>query len=764
MYGVRIAISTRIKLVYYVLKVYLRIKSTGIKHERICEMSFEALKEEIDKGIKESLNNTEISRFRHHKTAFNKLVQICDLTDKNIYGILFHDLDNTIERCKKWYLDENKDSKSLLKRVRRLSEFYIQKVCPPIPEGKTFHEILKIAFERKFEKTLYKDVIPQNKSKEILKTHHSYFTGCKEIIIAGCIENPQTWEKVDLNINVTVLSSARLLQDYVLGRSIPGARVPDCRILFIEKFLDLPKYTLLNLLPRKIDYHYKGRDRTELDSAVKDRVSIKHNKLNCNLQKVYDDYSNYKINNVDPTLTNIPSIIEESEYKSILSSISEIKKDKQKWTLNAVGKCPAQSGFFNELLKFQDICIKDFNIKYEDVSTYHLTDPFLLKKMCVDASVRKAGGSTIARIMNFIKRAIQYRGYLYFCADLGDRSLNRFWMDLEFISEHYVQWSDLAKSGVTKRAKASQKGKQNIQFLLELTNKERRKAIDDAANYLINIAELYQLESKQKLACAKSARTKKAADYFLVSAGHKSMKAFRYMMIALILKLMYVNIPRCLNWTMLKFYKSSKDMNNSYSSFVYHRQKEQYQLFIPCYGTSLIDPNVVERYLKNAKGLMTVDINIYYPKKFTPIINKFIELRSEYIKNDIEYNIDKGKVDKTLIEPDMLYVHRRCVERENNDPIVSILKDKLIADPGTLGDSFECLTYKAFLNTMPHVKQHGINFHSSRHIVAIDHLEQFPGDFMGAAAKLNDEQQQIIDTYGDQDRAKAMIRVAALEG
>jgi len=128
------------------------------------------------------------------------------------------------------------------------------------------------------------------------------------------------------------------------------------------------------------------------------------------------------------------------------------------------------------------------------------------------------------------------------------------------------------------------------------------------------------------------------------------------------------------------------------------------------------------------------------------------------------YLSDQSNVIIQLIEPDTLYLHRRYVERENNDPMVDILKDKLIGDPGTLGDSFECLTYMAFLNTMPHVKQHGINIHSSTHIVAIDHLEQFPGDFMGAAAKLIEEQQQITNTYGDQDRAKAMRRVAALEG
>ncbi|MFS1877506.1 hypothetical protein [Enterovibrio norvegicus] len=70
------------------------------------------------------------------------------------------------------------------------------------------------------------------------------------------------------------------------------------------------------------------------------------------------------------------------------------------------------------------------------------------------------------------------------------------------------------------------------------------------------------------------------------------------------------------------------------------------------------------------------------------------------------------------------------------------------------------MTYTAFMHVMPEEKQHGINMHAMRHLIAETHLDDHPGDYIGAAAKLNDEVEQIIKTYGDKDRTKAMRRIA----
>jgi len=94
------------------------------------------------------------------------------------------------------------------------------------------------------------------------------------------------------------------------------------------------------------------------------------------------------------------------------------------------------------------------------------------------------------------------------------------------------------------------------------------------------------------------------------------------------------------------------------------------------------------------------------------------------------------------------------------NPVKKELRRLFIYDAAKFSENFTTLYYTAFLNIMGQEKQHGINLHGMRHIVAVTHLEENPGDYVGAAAKLNDDIEQIIKTYGDRDRSKAMRRAS----
>ncbi|MGB5446582.1 MAG: hypothetical protein WBM99_13875, partial [Psychromonas sp.] len=214
--------------------------------------------------------------------------------------------------------------------------------------------------------------------------------------------------------------------------------------------------------------------------------------------------------------------------------------------------------------------------------------------------------------------------------------------------------------------------------------------------------------------------------------------------------------PRALNWTMLKYYPTAKSQNNSFSNLTFLRQKNRFNLFIPLYGTSIIDAKDNERrYLKNADANNTVNVDVELPEHLTPLIKKLIDIRADYIEMDL---IRFGNAKSEEIE--LLLPWRSNRASQVTDPRKRKEKDLLITDEAKFSENFSAMTYNAYLHTAPDEKQHGINQHAMRHLAAETYLLDHPGDFIGAAGILNDDVEQIIKTYGDKDRAKAMRRVS----
>jgi hypothetical protein len=71
----------------------------------------------------------------------------------------------------------------------------------------------------------------------------------------------------------------------------------------------------------------------------------------------------------------------------------------------------------------------------------------------------------------------------------------------------------------------------------------------------------------------------------------------------------------------------------------------------------------------------------------------------------------------------------------------------------TLSNQFKSETKEAFYALDPNLKQVGVNIHALRHLAAITHLENHPGDYKGAAKIINDDVEQIFKTYGDKSKS-----------
>ncbi|MNF74923.1 hypothetical protein D3C84_569700 [compost metagenome] len=168
------------------------------------------------------------------------------------------------------------------------------------------------------------------------------------------------------------------------------------------------------------------------------------------------------------------------------------------------------------------------------------------------------------------------------------------------------------------------------------------------------------------------------------------------------------------------------------------------------------DDNTKYRYLKNANAKNSVDVDVELPEQLTPLIKEYLNIRRSYIEFDLMTFSGVQSVD----DIDIFFPWRSIRQNQVNNEESLKIRSKYIEVSSKLSDNFKSLTYQAYLMTMPHDKQHGINIHALRHLVAETHLEEHPGDFIGAAAKLNDDVEQIIKTYGDKDRAKAMRRVS----
>lgn len=720
------------------------------------------LKARIEEGL-QSEEKTERGRFTHHRTALNTLLKKQIVSEANLTLALTTDLSNTLFNLRVKLESEGKsDTRSPQTRVRRLAEFY-SAISNINVDALSFTETLQAATKRKYGDRLWTGPITPKTQKKIKTDYITYREVAKEIISTAIASCPEAWVNVKSTTNPPgpFGSASKVLRDYLTGESIPAERVPDIRIHFIESFFHLPHNTLLNKILRKVDHNNRGLSKSEKDLSAVNRKKYKYTELSPDLHKVFDEYCAYKIHGAQPVLANIPESLRKSEFFEQRAKVREKNKRSEVWTENSKELSGSARAFHTELLGFQDYCIHNENTPFEAVGSKHLTDPHVLSRMSEYASTLETGGSKYGRILNFIKRGCEKQGYLRFCADRGERSIDQFADCLDYILEEYPAWLDSTKKSVGQRGKAGIKGKKNIQFLLKMPFVDRRKAMYDASCWLMKRAESFALEAKHKAELTKNAKGSVHAEKLKKSAAAKIRKALTYSRAALIQEMAFCNIPREGNLTELKYYPYARLQNERFSSFTWLRQRNRFRLYIPCHGASIINPDNGKTYrvLKNAEAKNAVDIDIDLPENLTPLIKKYLDIREQYITLDL---IPFGGL-STPVEMEFFFPWRSIRDESINDPEISSLRRLFIEVPAKLGDSFKGITYQAYVHTAPEEKQHGINIHGLRHLVAETHLDEFPGDFVGAAAKLNDDPEQIIKTYGDRDRSKAMRRVAESE-
>lgn len=719
-------------------------------------MSFELLQ----KNIREEMSSSDkknAAQFVHLNTALNNLINKGITASEHITIALIDDLENTLSKYKNILKEEGKsDLKGPLTRVRRLREYYIS-ICNLDDTGMTFSELLMSAVKRKYEEKLWTGPVTPGTQTKILSKYVTYRTVAKEIIISACKEDPDLWEKVDLKKPGTLGSASKIIRDYIVGESTPTERVSNARIHYIEKFLFLPKGSLLKKMKRKIDHQNRGKQDSEKTMSQVNKKKIIVKELSPDLQKVFDEYSAYKINKIQPEIINITDKQKESIYYEMNTVVTEISRRKQSWTVNAKGKCGSQSAFKSQLLDFQNHCLMKEQIPFGEIGTKHLTDPLLLHHMVEYYKSKKSGSTSIVRLLNWIKRSVQKQGYLSFCGDMGGKSVEEYEDALELISNKYNEWSSDLEQSIGQRGNTpSEKGKSNIRFLLKYDKKTIMAMVHDATKYLVSRAISFQQEAHYKIKILKSIKGAVAKEKTYKSAASYIRQSMNYIQAAVVQEVSFYNCPRALNWTMLKYYPNAKCQNNSFSSLTFLRQKNRFHLFIPLRGASIINVKENEsRYLKNSDAKNTVNVDVELPEHLTPLIKKLIDIRADYIAMDL---VRYGNANSENIE--LLLPWRSYRASQVTDPRKRKEKELFITDEAKFSENFSSMTYTAYLHTASDEKQHGINHHAMRHLAAETHLMDHPGDFIGAAGILNDDVEQIIKTYGDKDRGKAMRRVA----
>jgi len=773
-------------------------------------MGFEKLETAIRKDI-DSTEKAISNNARQLLTALNNLLK-SEATNKNrLAKDLTERLSELLTDYKKYLKDSNKaDVNGYLTRVRNLSKYYIE-LTTLNTEKMSFSDVLKEGLKRKYGSLdkFYDGDIDPKKQVEIKNKFITYPQVCNEIVEAGIKEEPEIWVAFDINdpeIEAKKRKSAigaagRNIRYWITGETVPSSRVPVERVIFIEKYLGLPKNSLVN----KFNLLHKKHSIEKIEKKkVTKRETFVARTLNKNFQDYYLEYSNYKIHGTQPTIRNISEQMRLDKYASRRLKVRELQNSKERrWSKGANGVIGAADKFYNTMRGFIHFCVTQRGMALEEVDVHHLTDPSILDELIVAANKGVLSGSMVSYIFTIVKSGSEKKGYLRLCASPGDRTLDEYFDDLDFIIEEFPIWKDQANRTVKEKGIGADKGKENILFLLEKDTEQRTDICNKACGFLVQKSQSNLIEAQRLLKLSENKnRNQKSRDRLEKEVGSPLKRAYHDAMSAMILGVSFENCPRVLNWSMLKYYDSVSAQDLLYSSLTYHRQKNRFKLYIPLYGPCSISGENI-RYLKNAEAKNAEKIDIFLSEDLTPIIKNFLNIREYYIKHFLTYKIPKvieknnetieylknnslnmslDKIEK-LIE--ILSLDNRSYNMFNLDETMPLIvwltvpKDfshlksdylegilsndawlaerqisrKLHILKRTLSNQFKSETKEAFYALDPNLKQVGVNIHALRHLAAITHLENHPGDYKGAAKIINDDVEQIFKTYGDKSKS-----------
>ena len=805
-------------------------------------MSLAKLRAAIKEGI---VNNQSDQKAKNAliqlQTALNTLVRY-EIIDENSISSLANNIEKTLGIYEKALKADGKsDIKGYRSRAKSLLNYYIE-LTTFNTENMTFSDVMKEGLKRKYGSLdiFYQGDINSDNHREVIKKYKTYKQAAMDIVKAGVKQSPKLWPSVNISnqnltesaINRHVDAAAKNIRDWILGDTSPSSRIKNERLYFIEDYLSLPKGALVDKAlsirkPARNPRNAKMQADKSKKKKSNEQTSSKHKNfeikvLNKNFEQYYEEYSNYKIKGVVPKTKNITQRMRNDKHAAKRMKVSELHKGEETyWTAGADGSMASAEKFYFSLRAFINFCVQHLKIPFEQVDVCHLTDTEILEELLLYTANGNIGASTTESILTILRASAIKRGYLRLCANPGNRILEDYFDDLDYITEELPNWIKKNQRNIKRQSGGSYSGKQNIQFLLDLEDADAIKdSCQKCSQIMIKKSQGSLLEADRLIALSNK-KHNNHKKHMTTACSHIT-SAYYDSISAILLSFCFKNIPRCINLVTMKFYDSVNARDKDYASLIYHRQRNQYQLYIPLFGISPITGKH-GRLIKNSRAKRTVPIDIFFHEELTPIFNNFINARSYYIKYKMTHNIplviehnlriieeiendhfetltSKEKKDlKAVYELDneaLSNFDQDNIEAlfpwtgkqktilkkrdENGDIIDSIKGDKYAQgllksrswnikrltgrkqymEKTFFGTQLKLKTDNAFYEVNPNYDQNGINPQALRHLAAETHLIENPDDTAGAAAIINDTKAMVDETYGGQDRTRDMKRIA----
>lgn len=634
----------------------------------------------------------DILRNKQLKTALNQLLKRGLIDDSSIDEI-FSD-SKKVEVLNDSYeilliKDKRKELRSPKSHVRNLARFYIE-FFSFNTDGMGFNEAFKAAIHRKYDNVYDGEINPKN-NYEIRNKFKTYRSITVEIVTEGLKTNPELFPGQKA-------AQVSLLVRYIRGLVVPSVRIPIERIMFLEDFLSVSRGTFTKKLP------CKARLVNEIDTKKRKKPTKRMPpvQLSDSLQKFYIDHSAYRISGKQPEITIIPQEFIGNEKYLRLS-----EEYKGKWTYNNKGECASQAIFLDALKAFTKFCVTELNIPASSVTLIHLTSVDILEKWKDSVLERKTGGFSVSSLFHIIKKSSGLRGYFRLCGEPGDRDMEEYNLALNLIGTLIPEWSSYLQGGIKK---LDPKG--NVRFLLDMSTCEMWETIDQAVEWSFQ----------------------KAKNLALYSLIESIEKAYLLTQSLTILYLSRVKPIRRSNWVNLELNTDHGSFCVEKPSLTYYKKKNMFRLFVP----------VGDLKNRGRDGINPIDI--YYPKSFTPLIQKSLIYRQKYIDLCINKNGQYNHNPKKFV-----------IKYSNNSP--GNLDNKFEETPRNFGGRFKNQTKTAIEAILPDVNQKGINHHATRHLAASWYLNEHGDDFVGLATLLNDTLAVTINSYAEIHEKIAQERV-----
>lgn len=775
-------------------------------------MNIDNFKKYIDDRLKTFIANGDKKNtgdFRHHKTSLNNITKKYALvSDSTFQSMMFDQFDTLLENYENAIVAANKASTSSpLTRLKNLQELYAGLVQPIHQDETTLSKLLLDAAKKLYGDKFYTG--PVDNYHKIQAQYLTIASLCRNIVSDAIKKQPHLFANAHKNQN-SFNSAAKKIKEYFTGESLPSTRVPKERLHFIEDYLGIKRDSISERafgrysVKKKSDLNVERRNKAKSPKRVT-RKKFSCKELNSHLQAYFDEYKAFKIDGIEPVLRNVTQEMRDDEYAEYMLNVEErTSKHIKNWTKNGKGEYPSASGFYSVLKAFLNYCVEEKNIDFEDVTTSHLTSPRILIDFANWSSKGNAPHSA-QKLLNAIYISCQQTGYLRLCGDTGERSLEKFNKDLDFIQLRYPKLMELAEKGkVLSKNRTNPTGQENIRFLLEMHWRDRRNVVYQASFNMLKQANYFINEAKKGLSRAARTTRDEAKHKKEVYAATCADKAMSLATTALITETCFLSAPRATTLAQLRYFPSEAAKEPNTPCIVYHSHKGCFEIDVPVYGYDIGNNYEVVRLLKNSESKDIRSIHATFPADMTPLFKTFLQARKLYIdthmttyikvwltkydahielinKADISEEsrakylqsmIDNKKVfeefdpeNVNMLFPYFAYRTKPDIKDDlprKPDWEAKLMVKRAYARPSTkLGEDFAKATCDAFADLLPSESNPAVNIHATRHLSAITYLDEHKGAYRDVAAIINDNEEQVVKTYGNKDRAIVMRELSA---